>query len=633
MKFSYINKINLKKLKLYRGKSLFLIIPITLLMMLGVLVSSQSANIIKASEEAILGTAKEQSKLIELSSVQTAGGPGANEGFMRIIRGGSSDYKDGDLETVKTIENVESASLNVAVPIDLAVSSDIESGHEISIGSIKGLDTDLASLYTDQDFNYVDGEPIPIILNSNSLVYQYEDWEGRDEVTIDFTQARGPRGMGEGVDEEMEEMQNNLPFKTEALEYDKDDLIGKVITIKFGGLADVQTFEQEFTDSGILFRKLTDEQILVSETERAEAIGKYWDYEKIKTPISYQFIVAGVLESDTNFSTFIPDQFANKLVKEYIQNQLDARNDTAISTDDLNSTYTGLTYDGLELSGSSIGMVGGFGAVGGVGGMMRAPAPVTGISGSVDTENELQDTYAIPGLVIETEREEGDADAFRSKIFGSSGDVIGIYENTSVYEQAVKTSDTMLIKINNTENRNQVVEDLNDLGFAYQDLNDLEVFSELQSTLNNVTTVLTISFIILSAIIIVLTMGKFVSESKKEIGVFRAIGATKRDIKQLFMSQAIMYTLIGYIIGSVLGILFVLIIAKPVQLWFDGFIKNTVEETFAVVQNTPAGIFTGIDWQMFGIYTALLIVIASVVSIIPATRASNVSPVQAISNE
>jgi putative ABC transport system permease protein len=128
-------------------------------------------------------------------------------------------------------------------------------------------------------------------------------------------------------------------------------------------------------------------------------------------------------------------------------------------------------------------------------------------------------------------------------------------------------------------------------------------------------------------------MGKFVSESKKEIGVFRAIGATKRDIKQLFMSQAIMYTLIGYLFGAALGILLVLLIAKPVQLWFDGFIKNTIEETFAVVQNTSAGTFTGIDWQMFGIYTALLIVIAAVVSIIPATRASNVSPVQAISNE
>ncbi|MFA6391523.1 MAG: FtsX-like permease family protein [Patescibacteria group bacterium] len=629
MKFSYINKINLKKLKLYRGKSLFLIIPITLLMMLGILVSSQSANIISASEEAILGTAKEQSRLIELSSVQTAGGPGANEGFMRIIRGGSSDYKAGDLETVKTINNVESASLNVAVPIDLAVSGDLASGMEVSIGGIKGLNENLAALYTDQDFDYVEGEPIPIILNANSLAYQFEDWQGRDEVTIDFTQARGQRGMGENI----EEVQSSLPFKTEALDYEKDDLVGSVITIEFGGLADVQTFEQEFTGSGILFRKLTDEQIQTAENERAEAIDKYWDYEKIKEPISYQFVVAGVLEADTNFSTYIPEQFANKLVKEYIQNQLDARNDTTITTDDLNSVYTGMTFDGLELGGSGGGTIGGFGAVGGVGGMMRAPATGAGLNVEVDAAEELQDTYAIPGLVIETEREEGDTDAFRSQMLGSSGEVIGIYENTSVYEEAVKTSDTMLIKINNTENRSQVVKDLNDLGFAYQDLNDLEVFAELQSTLNNVTTVLTISFIILSAIIIVLTMGKFVSESKKEIGVFRAIGATKRDIKQLFMSQAIMYTLIGYLFGAALGILLVLLIAKPVQLWFDGFIKNTIEETFAVVQNTSAGTFTGIDWQMFGIYTALLIVIAAVVSIIPATRASNVSPVQAISNE
>ncbi|MBU0612480.1 FtsX-like permease family protein [Patescibacteria group bacterium] len=624
MKFSYINKINLKKLKLYRGKSLFLIIPITLLMTLGVLISSQSANIMTASEDVILGTAKEQSRLIELSSVQTAGGPGQNEDFVRMIRGGSSDYKTGDLETVKTIDNVEAASLNVAVPIDRVITEDIYTGNAITLNSIKGINEDLAALYTEEDFHYITGEPIPIILNANSLTYQYEDWAGRDEVAIDFTQARPSRGMEENI----ENIQNNLPFKTEAVTYEKDELVGSEIMIEFGGLGDVQSFEQEFTGSGILFRKLTDEQIQTAEQERADAIGKYWDYQEIKTPLAYTFKVVGILENDTNFSTYIPDQFASLLVKNYIQNQIDSRNDAEISTDELNSTYTGLTYDGLELNGGGNATIGG---IGGVGSMMRSVGGPNALN--QDTQQEIQASYSIPGLVIETEREEGDTDAFRSRIFGGSGTVIGIYPNASVFDEAVKSSDTMLIKISNTESRNQVVKDLNDLGFAYQDLNDLEVFSELQSTLNNVTSILTISFIILSAIIIILTMGKFVSDSKKEIGVFRAIGATKRDIKQLFMSQAIMYTLIGYLLGSILGVSFVLLISKPVQLWFDSFIKNTVEETFAVVQHTSAGTFAGIDWQMFGVYTVLLIVIAVIVSIIPATRASKISPVQAISNE
>ena len=99
------------------------------------------------------------------------------------------------------------------------------------------------------------------------------------------------------------------------------------------------------------------------------------------------------------------------------------------------------------------------------------------------------------------------------------------------------------------------------------------------------------------------------------------------------MSQALLYTLIGYVVGSLLGISLVLLSAKPVQLWFDSFIDNTVDETFAVVQTTNAGVFAQIDWQMLGIYTALLLVISLTISLIPATRASRVSPVQAIKNE
>lgn len=99
------------------------------------------------------------------------------------------------------------------------------------------------------------------------------------------------------------------------------------------------------------------------------------------------------------------------------------------------------------------------------------------------------------------------------------------------------------------------------------------------------------------------------------------------------MSQAVLFTLIGYVIGAVLGFGIVLLLAKPVQLWFDNFIDDTVDQTFNVVQVTNAGVFTHIDWTMFGIYSVLLLIIAVAVSIIPAIRASRVSPVEAIRNE
>lgn len=601
---------------------MFLIIPITFLMMIGIVVSSQAQNILDASEQTIFGTAAESSRLIELTTEQFTGG-GDGEQRIRMMFGGDTEYTENDVSVISSIENVEAVGLTVPVPISRITSGDLLEGSEVFFNNVRALNEDLSAQYTDQPFTYTEGEPIPIIVNARSLMRTYEDWNGQEEITIDMAVQRGP-----GSDpEDRETMENQMPFKTEALQYDRDDLLGREITISFGGLDDIQTYETEFTGTGILFRKLTDAAIQEEEDARREAISAYWDYDLITQPLTYTFKVVGVLEGETDFSTYIPETFTYELMEQYVQNQLNARTSTEIDASDLNSTFFGMTYDGLDLTSSGFG---------GIGSFRVGPGMAQGMVGGQSAANGDEETsagYTIPGLIIETEREEGDADAFQQRMFGGTSDVVGEYTDPAVFEQSSHSSDTLVVRISDPLYRSQVVEDLNDAGYAYQDLNDQEVFSELQGTMNSATTIVTISFVVLSAVIIILTMGKFVSESTKEIGVFRAIGAKKKDIKQLFMSQAVLYTLIGYVIGGLIGVGLVFLLAKPVQLWFDGFIENTVEETFTVVQATSAGVFTHIDWAMFGVYSLLLLVIALVVSIIPATRASRVSPVEAIRSE
>lgn len=589
-------------------------------MLCGVVISSQAANITQASEEAIFGTAAESAKLIELSAF----GQIQNQGDTAIrFFGGDTTYTESDLDAIEAIEHVTNAALAVPVPVDQMVTTDLFDDKKVLLTDVRSLDATVASQYTDQDFSYTPGQPIPIIINAQTLMTQYEDWQGKDEITITITRGN----PGEGIDA----MRNQSPIKIEALTYNADDLLDKEFTINVGGLAELQTYEQEFTGTGMLFRKLSTEAIQEKEDGQKEAIEPYWDYIAIQQPLSYTFKVVGVIESDSNRSTYLPSAFVDQLMQDYVQHQLDARTDTAVSTDLLNSTFTGMVYDGLELQTTSLFGGAGFRVMGG-------PGPEGAVSSSVSAaglanDNAAADSYAIPGLVIETERTEGDSDEFSKRMMGTASDAIGIYDDPTVFTQATQSADTALITVDDVQNRAAVVEGLNAGGYAYQDTNDLEVFSELQATLHTVTTVATISFAILSAIIVILTMGKFVSESTKEIGVFRALGATKADIKQLFMSQAILYTLVGYVIGAIVGIGLVYIVAKPVQLWFDSFIADTVEETFSVVQKTSAGVFTQIDWSMFGLYSVLLLVIAIIISIVPATRASRVSPVQAIKND
>lgn len=97
-----------------------------------------------------------------------------------------------------------------------------------------------------------------------------------------------------------------------------------------------------------------------------------------------------------------------------------------------------------------------------------------------------------------------------------------------------------------------------------------------------------------------------VSERTREIGIRRALGATKKDIKLQFLIEAIILCLIGGIIGIILGITIALIIPHVSTF-------STVIEVAPILLSAPITIIIGI---FFGFY--------------PAYRAANLSPVTAL---
>jgi len=107
---------------------------------------------------------------------------------------------------------VETAALNQVLPISNLVTTDLFSEIEINLSSMVGIDDEIANLFTDQNFEYQEGQVIPIILNTSSFVESYEDWGGNNSITIEM--RRGTRGQpGEDIEDKKEQMQNQLPFK------------------------------------------------------------------------------------------------------------------------------------------------------------------------------------------------------------------------------------------------------------------------------------------------------------------------------------------------------------------------------------------------------------------------------------
>lgn len=616
MKLKDILLVNIKKLKTKTKKALFLIIPIFVLITLSVIFSSQIKNIQSAVASSVFGTISQKYTLIQVSTQSSTKSTSSSPSqmFNSTNSAEQNRFSSSDETVISSLADVTSAKLQTTIPVSNIKTTDLFTDKTVTLNSLSTLDTTTAALYTTKDFTYTSGTAIPIILNSSSLVYSYEDWNGQTSITITNSTSSTTKGQpGESP------MQRLSFAKSEAISYNKDDLIGKTFTLQIGNLDTIQDYTISRSSGSTVITKLTDEELATKVADRKTAISEYWDYDKISTPLTYTFVVVGIIDDSSvgSSTAYVPTSFADTLMTDYISHEINARNGTTISTDVLNSTFSGITYDGTELTTSSNGMMGQ---------MMRRMEERNSSSSSETQPTEPAGGfqgfgttgYLIPGLVIQVD---------------SSNNVTGAVSDSSVYTNSTKYGDIINVVIDNVVNRTSVISALNEAGYAYQDSNDVDVFDKLQSTLNTVSKVFMISFIVLVGALVAFTMSKFISESIREIGIFRAIGMRKSSVLVMFISQSLLYVLIGYVGGIVLGIALNFLAGHFVSVWFSNFLTETVAKTFNVVNTVSASTFFNLNLGSIGIYTALLIGISSIIAILTSLSASKVSPVEAIKNE
>jgi putative ABC transport system permease protein len=107
-----------------------------------------------------------------------------------------------------------------------------------------------------------------------------------------------------------------------------------------------------------------------------------------------------------------------------------------------------------------------------------------------------------------------------------------------------------------------------------------------------------------------------ISERTKEIGLMRSLGAKKKDIVKQFLVESIALTIIGGIIGVVLGVVFSYAAISVINM-FDSM---------------PDFIFT-ISFPGIGVSLLVSVLIGLIFGAYPANRASKFSPVEALRRE
>lgn len=117
--------------------------------------------------------------------------------------------------------------------------------------------------------------------------------------------------------------------------------------------------------------------------------------------------------------------------------------------------------------------------------------------------------------------------------------------------------------------------------------------------------------LLVSALMIIVTMYMSVSERTKEIGILRALGERKKDIRRLFTSESVFIGLFS----AIFALAIVIVAAVVINHALYGLIK------YNIVQITMGNV-------IFAIVIAL--VISFIAALLPARRAANLNPVDAL---
>jgi putative ABC transport system permease protein len=128
-----------------------------------------------------------------------------------------------------------------------------------------------------------------------------------------------------------------------------------------------------------------------------------------------------------------------------------------------------------------------------------------------------------------------------------------------------------------------------------QDRKELKdsIGAELDSLLNAIYGLLALA-VIVSLFGIVNTLALSIHERTRELGLLRAVGTSRRQVRTIVRYEAVITALIGAVLGSVLGVLFAILVSQP--LADDGFTISIPVGTLLIllVMAAVAGVLAAI---------------------------------------
>ena len=157
-----------------------------------------------------------------------------------------------------------------------------------------------------------------------------------------------------------------------------------------------------------------------------------------------------------------------------------------------------------------------------------------------------------------------------------------------------------------------------------------EAFQSIFDVIRNIVLGIGIFFLVIAGLFILTTVGKIVADSKKEIGVFRAIGAQRGDIMKIFFSYTFLLTTLGFLIG--LGLALIINAILSILYGNDIFYQIALYATSTGLRK-PLFVLIGFPViEVLGLYGFVLLA-GFLAAIIPIISASRIDPIKALREE
>lgn len=151
--------------------------------------------------------------------------------------------------------------------------------------------------------------------------------------------------------------------------------------------------------------------------------------------------------------------------------------------------------------------------------------------------------------------------------------------------------------------------------------NDPQLYQGTAQILDTTTAVFAVLIgfsALIAAIGLVNSLGLGVLQRTRELGLMRALGFDRKQLRAMILLEAAALTATATVIGLVLGFAYG---------WAGA------QSFLTSIRGTPGLVLPGVPWGVVGIIVAVAVVLTLVASVAPARRATRVSPVVALAAE